>query len=346
MTHILLSPSLLKVMVTLSCLLSGVVAVGQEQPAATQPTTAPAEREPVLATVIDVHGDAQHRPLQAEQWQPCQVGDEYPQQTVIRTGIRSSLKLQIGDEEPYTAVLIESASKTILSEAYKTRDTKRIRIGVGYGRIRAGVAEGGLKSDFTVDSPVATLSKRGTWNFGLFYERATDRFEVFLLDQGLVEAFDKVAGVRRELLPREAVTQTMRRWLDEAQIRRNVPIPDILGQGEIEIAFNRLRQDGLGVLDAAGGRAVLIDLSTSFAQQEFSRLLTTRVPVVPPAPRISRGPFVRPEGFFGTGRGDQLIDVVIEANNPLSQKGLARPGTYKFRRSVAEDWLRKCRGKP
>ena len=57
--------------------------------------------------------------------------------------------------------------------------------------VRAGVAEGGLKSDFTIDSPVATLSKRGTWNFALYYERETERFEISLLDRGLVEAIDK-----------------------------------------------------------------------------------------------------------------------------------------------------------
>jgi len=55
-----------------------------------------------------------------------------------------------------------------------------------------------------VDSPVATLSKRGTWDFGLFYERGTDRFEIFLLDQGLVDAFSKLTGQHRQVLPQES----------------------------------------------------------------------------------------------------------------------------------------------
>ncbi len=182
---------------------------------------------------------------------------------------------------------------------------------------------------------MATLSKRGTWNFGLFYERDTDRFEIFLLDRGLVEAFSKVTGVRREVLPREQVTQIMRRWLDEAQILRNVAIADLLGQQDMEVAFNRLQQDGLRVLDPSGGQVVLVDLSSSMAQQQFSTLARRVLPAV----QVVAGPPARPEGFFGTGRGDDLIPLIIEANTPLVQKGFARPGRYVFRRDALEGWL-------
>jgi len=309
-------------------------------PAGQQPTTAPAEQQPVMARVIDVHGDVQHAPVDSREWQPCKVGDEYAQGTKISTGVRSSIKLQIGQEEPYTALLIEAVGLTYLSESYKTKETKRVRVGVGYGKIRAGVAEGGLKSDFTVDSPVATLSKRGTWNFGLAYERGTDRFEVFLLDYGLVDALNKITGERRGLAPRELVTQAMRRWLDQAQILRNTPVPDILGQGDIEVAFNRIGLDGLGVLGPGEGRAVLINLSNTTARNEFARLARSLLPPLQPPHAVER-PNLRPEGFFGTGRGDQLIDLLIEQNSALSQKGFAKPGHYKFRRSALEGWLRK-----
>ena len=133
-----------------------------QQPETSQPSTQPADRTPITARVLEVQGDVQHAPLDANDWQPCRVDEEYPEQTVILTGVRSSIKLQVGDDDTYTALVIEPVSRTILSEAYQTTDTKRVRVGVGYGRMRAGVAEGGLKSDFTVDSPVATLSKRGS----------------------------------------------------------------------------------------------------------------------------------------------------------------------------------------
>jgi hypothetical protein len=318
----------------------------QQQPAsapgAGQVTTAPADRQPVLAKVLEVHGDVEHAPLDSNEWQPCKQGDEYPAETKIRTGVRSSIKLQIGQEEPYTAMLVEAVGLTYLSEAYKTEDTKRVRVGVGYGKIRAGVAEGGLKSDFTVDSPVATLSKRGTWNFGLAFERGTDRFEIFLLDYGLVDALSKITGERRGLKPGELVTQAMRRWLDQAQILRNVSVVDILGQSDIQIAFNRIRQDGLGVLGPGEGRAVFIDLSNVSARNEFARLARGWLAPGGVAHGVERPTqaLVRPEGFFGTGRGDQLIDLLIEQNTFLVDKGFAKPGCYKVRRSALESWLK------
>lgn len=310
--------------------------VGQPA-AAAEPETQPADRTPITARVLEVRGDVKHAPLESDDWQPCQVDEEYPEQTVILTGVRSSIKLQVGDDDTYTAVVIEPVSRTIISEACHTADTKRVRIGVGYGRMRAGVAEGGLKSDFTVDSPVATLSKRGTWNFGLFYERSTDRFEIFLLDQGLVDAFSKLTGQQRTVLPREVVTQAMRRWADEAQFRINVPMTDILGQSDIAVAFNTLDQSGLRVLGPEGGQAVLLDLSSSGAQTQFADLVRNRLPMTP----LPTGPRVRPEGYFGTGRGDELVPLIIDANSPLAQKGLARPGSYTFRRSALENWLQQ-----
>ena len=308
-----------------------------------QPASQPAGATPIMARVLEVRGDVQHAPLDSEEWKSCQVNEEYPQQTVILTGIRSSIKLQIGSDDTYTAVVIDPASRTILSEAYQTPDTKHVRIGVGYGRMRAGVAEGGLKSDFTVDSPVATLSKRGTWDFGLFYERGTDRFEIFLLDQGLVDAFSKLTGQHRQVLPQELVTQAMRRWADQAQFLRNVAIPDILGQADIALAFNTLTQSGLRVVNPEGGQVVLVDLSSSFSQTQFTQLIQNNLPPT----NVNRPPQsrVRPEGFFGTGRGDELIPLVIEANSPLVTKGSTRPGTYTFRRSVLENWVQQHGGR-
>lgn len=314
-------------------------AVVAETPA-TQPVASD-DKQPILARVIEVHGDVKHAPLGSQDYQLCKLDDEYPAGTKIITGVRSSIKLQIGDEEPYTCMLLEAVGKTVLSEAHKTKDTKRVRVGVGYGRIRAGVAEGGLKSDFTVDSPVATLSKRGTWGFTLFFERDTDFFEIGLTDRGLIDVINKLTDERRRLNPRELVTSAMRIWLSQSIFERNVAVPDILGQGDIEVAFNRIQQSGLGVLAPGGGQGPLLNLSTEQARGNFANLVQQ---VLPAGGVQLEGNPLRAEGFFGTGRGDELIEVMIESSNPLVQKGFARAGTYKFRRSALEGWLR-ARGK-
>ncbi len=314
-------------------------------PAITPPPAAAAPgAEPLRARVIEVRGEVEHAPLASREWSACKLDDDYPPETKIRTGLRSSIKLQIGNEEPYTALVIESVGLTVLSEAYKTPESKVVRVGVGYGKIRAGVAEGGLKSSFTVDSPVATLSKRGTWNFGLSYERATDRFGIFLIDRGLVDALNKQRGESRRVLPGQVVTEVMRRWLDESQIRESVPIVDLLGQEDFEVAFNRIDNDGLGILGPGGGRAVVVNLSNESVRSEFAQLLRAANIVAPvgqqpinlPAPTV---PIVRPEGFFGTGRGDQLIRLIISQSNRLATEGAMKAGTYNFRRSALESWI-------
>lgn len=304
--------------------------------------TAPADQVPVLARVIEVTGDVKWAPLGTEDWKPVQLGDELPERTKILTGARSSVKLQMGQEEPYTAVLIDAVGKTVISEAFKTRDTKRIRLGVGYGQIRAGVAEGGLKSDFTIDSPVATLSKRGTWNFGLFYERGTDRFQVFLLDRGLVDVLNKLTAERRGVQPGELVTQAMRMFLDQAELK-NVPVADMLGQSEIDVAFNRIQNDGLGVVDPSQGRAVFINLSNATAADAFANLVDRSLLLTPPPVFGQPSRIVAEEGFFGTGRGDDLVAVLIDQNNPLVREGFARAGRYNIRRAALEGWLKDYR---
>ncbi|TWT45619.1 hypothetical protein RAS1_20470 [Phycisphaerae bacterium RAS1] len=317
---------------------------------AQQPSSAPASApaaaaQSITARVIDVKGDVKYAPLDSKEYKPCKVGDEYPEMTKILTGINSSVKFQIGDEEPYTAMVIDRVSKVTLSELAKTGDSKRVRVGVANGSIRAGVAEGGLKSDFTVDSPVATLSKKGTWGFGLYYERDTDSFEVSLLDQGLVEAFNKVTGGKRIVLPRELVTETMKRWLDQVQTVRNVAIADILGQDDMTVAFNKFRSDGLGVLNPGAGSSVF-DLSNSQARQDFANLIRRTLPNNLASIDVNDLIITRrAEGFFGTGRGDQLIPLIIEQNSPLTQRGAARPGEYRFRRDALEGWLQQHGGK-
>jgi hypothetical protein len=225
----------------------------------------------------------------------------------------------------------------VLTEAAVSGDTKRVRVGVGYGKIRAGVAEGGLKSEFTVDSPVATLSKRGTWGFSLFYERSTDVFEIALAERGLVEALRHADLRTRSVRPGEAVTQVLRRWLDEAPLRVNVAIPDILGQTDIEVAFNRIRSDGLGVVGVGDGRAATIDFNTAGARDNFTR----RANQIVDAPPLNLGGGLRPEGFFGTGRGDDLVELLIDSRDPLATSGAAKAGRYLIRRQAIKQFLGK-----
>lgn len=308
-----------------------------------QPTTLPADAKPITAKVIELKGDVRFAPLGSTDYKPARVGDEFPPETVVLTGLRSSAVLKIGEDDTYTAVVIDPASKTLLSELFVTQEKKQVRIGVGYGQVRAGVVEGGLKSDFTVSSPVATLSKRGTWGFGLYMQRP-DTFEIFLLDQGLVDAFDKASGGHRLVLPGELVDKTMKRWAELANRLSNVPMIDVLGQSDVDVAYNRLQQDGLRVLNPEGGSTIILNLSNASAATNFAQLARQALPqnfVSGNNRPNNTGQFdrVRTEGFFGTGRGEQLVPIVILPTSDLAARGYARPGTYNFPRPVVEQWL-------
>lgn len=301
-------------------------------------TTLPAGATPILARVIEVKGDCQFAPPGSEAFSPCKLGDTYSPETVISTGLRSRVVLRMGEDDTYTVVAVDPGTKTLIGEAFTTADTKRVQIGVGYGQVRAGVVEGGLKSDFTVSSPVATLSKRGTWNFGMNVRPF--QYEVFLLDQGLVTALDRASGRQRDVRPGEFVDSSMRRWVQLANRLQNVPISDILGQSDIEVAFNRLDQDGLKILNPEGGATTLIDLRPPQFAADFRQLAQNalRGSDLPP-PVIDIGQRVRREAIFGTGRGELLAPIVIDRASELAQRGAAKPGTYRFSRSALQGWL-------
>lgn len=304
-------------------------------PAADKPTpaTAPADRTPIKAKVVELKGDVRYAPIDADDWKPAKLGDEYPERTRILTGIRSAVKLQIGDQDPYTCLLIDAVGKTIIGEACITGDTKKVHLGVGYGRVKGGVAEVGRKSELTVDSPAATLSKRGTWGFSLFYERDSDAFEIGLSDRGLVDAINKATTDARTIKPGESITQAMRIWLDEAQFK-NTPVADIMGQSDIELAFNRIDQEGLGVLGIGSGREIVFALNSPDARATFADLLERSL-LNAPLNLLSPEPALRREGLFGTGRGDQLIPILL---SEAQKHGASR--TVHLRRSAAEAWLK------
>ncbi len=211
--------------------------------AAASPTTASSASQPathierLAAVCIKTKGTVQSAPVGAEStdtkaWKPVRVGDKLTDGMQVRTGVRSSAIFQFGDD---TVVMVGRSTLAAIGEFYKSANTKRTRIGLDYGSVRAGVAEGGLRSDFKIDSPVATLSKRGTWDFELWVERGTGRFKARLADRGLVEVLHKSTGRTRRILPKQAVTQAMRNWVETAKFDRAVVVADSFSQTPEEI---------------------------------------------------------------------------------------------------------------
>ncbi len=229
-------------------------ALAEAPVASTAPTTQAGPVEQLTATCIKAKGRVQWAPVgsgstEAQVWKPVKVNEEYGAGIQIRTGVRSSAILKFGDD---TVVMIGRSTLAAISEYHKTAGKKRTRIGLDYGSVRAGVAETELRSDFQIDSPVATLTKRGTWNFGLWVERGTGRYEATLADRGLVEILNKLTGRRQQIDPKQFVTQAMLSWAETAKFTRGVVIADHFGQTAEELLTYLRSSTGRTGLDPAG----------------------------------------------------------------------------------------------
>jgi len=280
------------------------------RPAAASVTTQPAIDQPFEAKIVEVAGKVSWATATdtgaAGEWRPVKVGDLLPAGARIRTQIRSKVVLMFGDD---TVVLIDRATLASIDQFHRSGDTKRIQLGLGHGAIRAGVAETTLRSDMTIETPTATLSKRGTMDFGISYEPSSQRFRIFLAEEGLVEALNKITSESRLVRPGQYVTQAMIQWIQTATMDRWVPIVDVYGTTSAEKLFEAVKGSGLGVTDPGGGNQILTlsgrdagQFAATLQQEQLSR---QNLAIAAGASLLVRptGPNVipRPEGNFGTG---------------------------------------------
>jgi hypothetical protein len=281
--------------------------VGAEATASSPPASqAAAPVENLSATCIRVKGTVQYAPVGTKSpdmgaWKPVEVGQAYSAGTQIRTGIRSSAVFRFGDD---TVVQVERSTLAAISEFYKTEDIKRTRIGLDYGSVRAGVAEGGLRSDFVIDTPVATLSKRGTWDFAMWVERGTGRFEVRLADRGLVEVLQKASGRVAEIRPSQYVTQAMLNWADMARFDRQVVLADALSQTTTEedvYARSNTGRAGLTPSGAAPYVGAGAPMVVQPPQAGGAAVTLGTAQALTPSGRVPTGPVTATEGNFGAG---------------------------------------------
>jgi hypothetical protein len=281
-----------------------VVARAQQTPPTTAPATTEATLEPTEAVVVKVAGTVRAAPVvlppDKPEWKPVHVGDRLGGGTVLRTGLRSSVLLQFGDT---TIVKIDRVTSATIDQFYRTAQLQKVELDVGYGSVRAGVAEGALESDMTIQTPVATLTKRGTWNFGVEYEAVTGRFRFFVEDYGLVEALNQLTQKRQSIAAGQYVTQAMIRWIERASFARLVPILDIYGLTGTEVQFVEWQDSGQSVVDPGGGLAIYS--ASGLDRTALNNALIgqgVRPPTTLQTPTPTGGGGInRAEGNFGTG---------------------------------------------
>jgi hypothetical protein len=155
-----LSPPLLAILLLLGA------ARGQD-PVPPTPAPLPAGQVKVLqAVVMEVKGTAQSRSGRAEAWTDMKVNDVLEPGTVIRTGRESHVALRVGAN---ATVLVERQSRVALPEIVQDGEVLRTRVAMSFGKADVRVDRIGLRNDFEVATPTATLAVRGTvflitWN--------------------------------------------------------------------------------------------------------------------------------------------------------------------------------------
>lgn len=304
-----------KLVIVAWCAMSWCVApAAPAQTASPEPakpaTPPPAEKAPLPATVIAVEGTVDWAlagvPATAKDgWTPVKLDDQLKPGTQVRTGLRSLVNLKFGET---TVVSLRSATYASLDQLFRSADVESVRIGLAYGTVRGGSSEGTIRSDVIVDSPVATLAKRGTEGWQLDVEAATGRFKVSLSEYGLVEAIQKLGDQStksKSVRPGEYATDAnlSNLWLAQDIFDRNITFYSPGGTTTADAKFTLTNSRGMGVV-APGGGSELWDYSDRLSADWVLDQIARQFPPGSNPPNIAvgqRGPVERPEGNFGTG---------------------------------------------
>jgi len=285
-------------------------AASQEQPDS-RPVADGSLRYEVIAVQGKVRaGNMDADPLSDAGWFTPRKGDMLGAGLQINVPLRGGIKLVARPAEPPTVISIEGGSLLSIADLHLREGVATSRIKLAYGAIRAGVAEGGTRSDMEIEAPTATLSKKGTDIFRL--EHHNGRFVMSLSEQGrgLLQAIQTQAsslgGVNkfRFVTPGQWVTNRMAMAVDNLVFDRRININDAFGLGSSDQLLTFLQGRGLGFLLVPGTNPG--GLMTRATQQQP----TTLLPQTDGMQALSawlrggqRTPTNQPAGNFGIGQG-------------------------------------------
>ncbi|MFQ5491261.1 MAG: hypothetical protein ACE5GE_11110 [Phycisphaerae bacterium] len=273
------------------------------------------EAADLSAKVVEVTGDVKTAPTgtsptAGDAWKPVAVDDLLPAGSLIRTGIRSHLILMFGDN---TVINIKRVTLASIDQFYQTQTQQTVRLGLGYGAVRGGSAEGRLRSDVIIDSTVATLAKRGTEGFEMQVEPYTGRFTISLSRQGLVEALQKLTQQRRLVRPGQYTNQLniAKMWIKQDRFDRQVTMQADPAMTASDMDFTIDNPRGFAAISPGSGNQTFElagrnprNLDTRIRRPRRNRPLPLRRAdmVV-----IDRRPIRRPDGNFGVPDNPRIL---------------------------------------
>ena len=111
------------------------------------------------ALIREMTGTVELKTLASADWVAAKAGDRVGKDTIVSTGFKSAAILAVGN----STVTVKPLTRLSLAELLNRNETETISINLNTGRIRADVnPPAGGKAGFTVQTPSATASVRGT----------------------------------------------------------------------------------------------------------------------------------------------------------------------------------------
>ena len=111
------------------------------------------------AFIREVSGTVELKFSGSENWVTAKNGDRITESTIISTGFRSMAVLSVGS----STITVRPLTRLSLEALIQQNDTETINVGLRTGRMQVDVkAPSGSRADFTVSTPAATASVRGT----------------------------------------------------------------------------------------------------------------------------------------------------------------------------------------
>ena len=111
------------------------------------------------AVIREITGTVEVQRPGSDTWELAQQGQAVAADTVIATGFRSSALVAFGS----SLITVRSLTQVSIAELAQRQDGETVELNLRAGRVRVEVTPpSGAKADFTVRTPTATASTRGT----------------------------------------------------------------------------------------------------------------------------------------------------------------------------------------
>jgi hypothetical protein len=115
------------------------------------------------AVILELSGTVELKESGAGGWVAAKQGDRVAKDTLVSTGFKSAAILSVGS----STITVRPLTIMSLTEIVSRNETETVNVNLSTGRIRAEVnPPSGNKASFTVQTPMAVASVRGT-KFGM-----------------------------------------------------------------------------------------------------------------------------------------------------------------------------------